>query len=127
MGEKYEPQKGDRVRVVLEGAVDSPPGAVGPDDQDLFIGAGGDGDVHIVDVRNVVSIEKLGPPVEVFGDGDIVRRKDDHTGGVFYLFDGKYVAVPVHVGFCNWKAHARYEDEFTSEEYERVTLVEAPF
>lgn len=111
MGEKYKPVAGDRVRVVLEGEV-------GPDATGHFyVGAPGEGNSIKAEVGHVVSIEKIEPPVEVFGPGDVVRPIGDPSN-VFALGYRQYLAI----GKANGTARAwTYEgSEFTSDEYELV-------
>lgn len=65
-------------------------------------------------------VEKVEPPVEVFGRGDIVRSK---SGGHVYLITSEgYVEMNENIrGYANPPA------TFTSKGYEKINLVEAPF
>jgi hypothetical protein len=110
MGEKYQPVKGDRVRVVLEGEV----GYVG----DLFFDVQGKGALNSIspDGDHVVSIEKLEPPVEVFGPGDVVRHQRI-PGLVYALGASGYFAVEAQA----WRP-GDYGKAFTSDRYEKVDL-----
>lgn len=76
MGEKYEPQKGDRV-------------------------------------------ERLGPPVEVFQPGDTVRNL---TTGVLYTI----AFGEMYYNHSRRRVYSMGGLPFTSENHERVTLVEPP-
>lgn len=117
MGEGWAPEVGDRVRVVLEGKAAALPGVAGPDDHDLFIEAGND--VHVVDVRHVVSIEKVEAPVEVFQPGDTVRNL---TTGVLYTI----AFGEMYYNHSRRRVYSMGGLPFTSENHERVTLVEPP-
>ncbi|MDP9820505.1 hypothetical protein [Nocardioides massiliensis] len=106
MSEKYTPVEGDKVRVVLEGAVDCTVSLgffVDADDVRSFVAN-----------KHVVSVEKIKPPVEVFGPGDTVRSKACRQlysigwGGYFVHATGK------------WRRELHLP--FTSERYERVEL-----
>lgn len=105
---------GDKVRVTLEGAVKNVLSSgkvhVGYDAQYLFI-------------HDPEDVEKIEPPVEVFKPGDVVRDKCD---GVDRLIVGNYDGSVR--GWVNLSTNHFYEGNFTftSEDYERVTLVEPP-
>lgn len=114
----YKPVKGDRVRVVLEGTVDI--GSAGyvtliPDGRDAA-------SIGLSRPRMEefnVSIEKIEPPVEVFGPGDVVR----HLGNKVSRY-----AIG-HNGYFSFQGNDfREHDEsflqktFTSKDYVRVEL-----
>lgn len=116
----HRPQVGDRVRVVLEADVSDVDGEgieFDSDEISLWIGPKARKDF-------VVSIEKIEPPVEVFGPGDVVRQRS-HPGNIKALYDESD-------GRCRWlqvtdshypagylsNSHSR----FTSKHYERVNL-----
>lgn len=109
-------KKGDRVRVTLEATVTHP---FTDDDAGLSVRFDDDvlGECTIGSSqvkRGEVSFEKIEPPAEVFGPGDVVRSKT--TGTVRTL------------GYGGWVNHATgnwYPDKnsrFTSGECERVDL-----
>jgi hypothetical protein len=111
----YKPQVGDQVRVVVEGEVELVDGfgfTVGPqfpviyeDDKDVL-----------------VSVEKIEPPVEVFGPGDVVRRLVDRDY-VYALGDNGYTNLTLqHVYTYNDDLRSFNADDFTSKSFERVTL-----
>lgn len=112
MSEKYSPQKGDRVRVVLEGEIKTV-------DLGEGVAARFEGDDYWTTVNErapfVVSIEKLEPPVEVFKPGDVVREIERPS----------VVRTIARAGWINHESGSFYTgsiDCFTSEDYERVTL-----
>lgn len=106
---------GDKVRVTLEGTVKNVLSSgkvhVGYDTRYLFI-------------HDPEEVEKIEPPVEVFKPGDYVR--DKHAGNDLRLIVGNYDGSVR--GWVNLSTNHFYENNttFTSEEYERVTLVEPP-
>lgn len=113
----YKPQKGDRVRVVLEG------GEVRRSVEDDSWVIEFDDNTYITEVNDgapfLVSIEKIEPPVVTFKPGDVVRSKRNpkwlytigqrgytqHTDGAYFA-DGPRAC----------------EDVFTSADYELVSL-----
>lgn len=106
-------RKGDRVRVTFEATVadigakyywfgDTPAAATG--------------EVH-KDTEGL-SIEKIEPPVETFGPGDVVRHKK-HRSFRYTLGRGGYFSHQL----LEWVSTAT---QFTSEDYELVILVEPP-
>lgn len=112
MGDKFKGLKvGDRVRITLESEI-------------TYFDREGDwvdaaNNTFRRNQKDVVSVEKLEPPVEVFGPGDVVRLKalPRYT---FHIGRGGYLDR-----FHNsWRAGAA---SFTSEAYDRVELVEKPF
>lgn len=112
-------KKGDRVRVTLEGEVKDvlTSGAVA-----LHY------DGEYVFVQPPEKVEKIEPPVEVFGPGDFVR--DPESGQVFLLIEDGYVQVKPTIGQANpltWPDQPDHTETFTSENYERVDVAEVPF
>lgn len=111
---EYSPQKGDRVRVVLEGEVL-------PDHEygGFSIGTGVNSNFITHGAEHLVSVEKIEPPVVTFQPGDVVRGKS--TGHVFLIREGgRWIALKnTHYG-------AGYESrtsvDFTSKNYELVSL-----
>ena len=101
-------KKGDRVRITIEGEVTA---------------VSTNGDLIVDDYHEIataaptggITVEKVEPPVEVFGPGDVVRHK---TEKVLYTI-GKN-------GFLNHRSGILWEsttfEPFTSEHYERVSL-----
>jgi hypothetical protein len=127
MGEKYTPVKGDRVRVVVEGEVEW----VTHYADGVFDLDGGAVGIH-PHHKNVVSIEKVEPPVEVFKPGDVVRHKAQ--GSVRALASDGYVRLDGEPGKFYWynalsgperslrpAVSYRLED-FTSKNFELVDL-----
>lgn len=110
MAENYEPKPGDRVRVVIEAEVDSvrPYRVVFAGRDDL------PGRYTEVLKSQIVSVEKVEPPVEVFEPGDTVRNK----------MVPDFVYSIGHGGFYAHRTGHWYEckSEFTSSDYERVEL-----
>lgn len=103
-----EVKVGDRVRVVLEGTV----GFTWAGNFELLDPTGEVRCSLHPGARHVVSVEVLPPPVETFGPGDVVRRKD--SGAIYTVGKNGYYhhgSTSVVLG----------EGLFTSERYERVT------
>ena len=112
-GPKYTPQRGDRVRVVIEGEVyhvAEDRFGVGDDPLD------GRGNIIYPDKGHVVSVEKLEPPVEVFKPGDVVRYKFGPRRYVYTIATGGYVD---HEDGVYLDAAG---DLFTSRSYEKIDL-----
>lgn len=105
---EYSPQKGDRVRVVLEGEVL-------PDHEygGFSIGTGVNSNFITHGAEHLVSVEKIEPPVVTFKPGDVVRSKSD--GDVRTLSQR---------GWINHTYGSYHESsaKFTSENYELVSL-----
>lgn len=97
---------GDRVRVVIEGT------AAEANENWLFVA---DCDISRAS-DGVVSVEKIDPPVEVFGPGDMVRRK-----GRRYVYSLGHDGYFDHTTGYYFNANIDQEP-FTSEAYERVNL-----
>jgi hypothetical protein len=111
----YKPKVGDRVRVVLEGEVDDPARGYGTYVRD------GDGITSFVAAEHVVSIEKIEPPVEVFKEGLVVRRRAGvNAGRVYTLGVGTY--VPHSDGYEIEYGVGYTRGFFNAENFERVTL-----
>lgn len=112
----YQPKKGDRVRVVLEGEAEvDRGGATGFRFSDGFFYTSID-----MFAPFVVSIEKVEPPVTVFKPGDVVREKV-RTEFVWQILNDGYVRVgsrPEGGAFDPQKSSM----EFTSEDYELVQI-----
>jgi hypothetical protein len=115
MSDRYKPQAGDRVRVVLEGKVRKQ-----PLNGQFIVGEAGQANHIIPSAAHVVSVELVGPatpPVEEFGPGDTVRAK---VAGYVYTIGSN--------GYYDHRARRVWTPTtFTSEGYERVELVEKPF
>lgn len=114
----YKPQKGDRVRVVVEGEITG----TYREGQCFNIGHSPGGMYVTPHTEHVVSVEKLEPPVEVFGPGDIVRPKD--IGHIVYMLGRNHYSY-VYTGPGEGEViRARFYDteRFTSERYEKVNL-----
>lgn len=106
MGEKYQPKKGDRVRVVLEGEVTRGLGITDTFDlEGRYIYANG---------YAVTSIEKIEPPVELFGPGDTVRGRA--TGRLFTL------AATGYINHGRGDFTCSSTQKFTSLDFERVEI-----
>lgn len=110
----YKPQKGDHVRVVLEGEVTS------PGEQGEFTLLPNNHCTSItLSLQRLAgfsaSIEKIEPPVTVFKPGDLLRRKSDGTHYLITL-DGWTI---VGNGYVEEQPAYR---PFTSEHYELVSL-----
>lgn len=115
---------GDRVRVTFEGTVGE---VLRLGDNNTVYGLGfvnqyGNGSHTIFTNQEGVTVEKVEPPVETFGPGDLVRSKVD--GGIRALASHGYVRIPRGEFF-------RYDDgrrgayslkEFTSKNHERVEV-----
>lgn len=112
--EKYVPKVGDRVRVVLEGEVQ------GTMFSSFQVGSDAVSTISNHPSGGLISVEKVEPPVEVFGPGDVVRHK--RTGGL-YAIPGEPNKVLV---LANGKYQGRLLEypskNLTSENYERVEL-----
>ena len=116
---------GDRVRLVYEGTYKSLGGdtrGVEPD---------GHADVFLYESHALAaakSVEKIEPPVEQFGPGDVVRRQGNGKpmvlgpDGYTYMNTGNYYT---YAGRAPDVKYAR--EDFTSGRFERVSLVEVPF
>jgi hypothetical protein len=113
MSDHYKPQAGDRVRVVLEGAVRKQ-----PLNGQFIVGRSGQANHIIPDAAHVVSVELIEPPVVTFKPGDTVRAKV--TGYHYTIGSNGYYD---HRARRVWSPTAA----FTSEGYERVELTEVPF
>lgn len=114
---KYKPVAGDRVRVVLEGEV----GWVSGSGTGNFEVGTGDSYVN-PDRAEVVSVDKIEPPVEVFKPGDVVRER---TTGVHYALavDGWTLLNGRDSRHYRKNATGGYVGgEFNSVAYERVPL-----
>lgn len=118
---------GDRVRVVIEDEVVRCDGGtiylkndVPGEDADMWFASGD---------PNVVSVEKIEPPVEVFKPGDFVKSKDG-VARVYYITQNGYVMIshPLAPG-ASWPHYEfdHSEDPFDSTEYTKVEMVEKPF
>lgn len=114
----YKPQVGDRVRVVLEGEVS----ATGTG----WFNLGG----YVLDGKSAtsiwptrertVSVEKIAPPVEVFGPGDVVRSKRE--GSYWQILDDGYVRLGTFEPGRSYAAVCSVGSRFTSADFERVSL-----
>jgi hypothetical protein len=112
----YKPQEGDRVRVVLEGDVAylCPGGG-------FMLASNG----IWPDQEHVVSVERIEPPVETFGPGDLLRSK--RSGGLRLLALGGYVVVR-STGFADGEflpygqSPAIPAQDFTSKDWEKVDV-----
>jgi len=111
--------RGDRVKVTLEGEVtrvlDIEPGS---EEVELRVEHNGRASYVYTDMATV---EKVEPPVEVFGPGDVVRDRVYHNL-VYTLGSDGYYSHRRDVWRANgspdhWKA-----GPFTSESYERVSV-----
>lgn len=110
---KYKPANGERVRVVYEGEVSS------SDDVGFTV----EGELPVLwEDQSLVSIEKIEPPVEVFGPGDVVRSKNGT--GTRALGKTGYIRLDREVGafFAYGSEFAKSLSDFTSKNYERVEL-----
>lgn len=110
----YKPQKGDRVRVVLEDEVR------GVESDGFVVGDAADANYIQPGAEHVVSIEKIEPPVEVFKPGDVVRSKDHPE--LVYLLDGEDGYSVFQYGKGGLVYHGANNRRFTSRRYERVEL-----
>lgn len=117
MGAQYKPVKGDRVRVVLEGEVDS---TFANGDFDLGRSIGWTNSIRPTD-ETVVSIEKIEPPVEVFKPGDVVRSKAN-PGLLYSIGRDGYLSHSLHEFFGWYPTGATHREAFTSRYYEKVSL-----
>src|SRR5690348_2997757 len=115
----YKPKKGDRVRVVLEGEVyHVTEGRFGVSDDP----SDGRGNIIYPDKGHAVSIEKIEPPVEVFGPGDVVRPRNESYRHLIYLLGANgYSFIDTAPG-----GHVFHKRDtarkFTSATYEKVDL-----
>jgi hypothetical protein len=108
----YKPQVGNRYRVTFEGDCERE-GVVR-----LGEGWAFGGEL----LNKAVSVEKIEPPVEVFGPGDVVRRLVDRDY-VYALGDNGYTNLTLqHVYTYNDDLRSFNADDFTSKSFERVTL-----
>lgn len=125
MSNKQGLKVGDKVRITRRGYV----GYVGqrgvdiythPEQEGYFLGS----DDH----EGVESIEKIGPPVEQFGPGDVVRPKGSKS--LIALGDDGFINLGMGrtyrpYGAANSNSYTGYNrslDSFTSENYEKVQL-----
>lgn len=112
MSEKYEPQAGDRVRVVLEGETNDV-----RKDGGFVLGIN-----YIIPAGStVVSIEKIEPPAHQFGPGDTIRHKT--VRNLIYTL-GREGYLSHHHG-SQWRPWSVYESDrgvFTDRQYEKVDL-----
>lgn len=105
---------GDRVRITIEGIADEilSGQAYGEHPEPRhFDTASSRGDM--------VTIEKIEPPVVTFGPGDVVRKREWSTHpGYLILADGQ------HASLENGAIHEEcsFKGPFTSEDYERVNF-----
>lgn len=106
---KYRPEVGDRVRVVLEGEVRE------TTTETFVVGDGFWSNVIHPDSEHLVSVEKVEPPVEVFGPGTVVRSK--RSGWAYTVGEGGFLSHELG----RWVIH-RLSNHFTSERYERIEL-----
>lgn len=111
--EKYRPVKGDRVRVVLEGEV-----VEALSSTTFTVGEAGTWENLINQEReHVVSVEKIEPPVEVFGPGDTVRSRF-YPNLVYSIGDDGCYAHHAR----EWRPAGEDDSYFTSATHERVEL-----
>lgn len=78
-----------------------------------------------IEKKFVTSIEKIEPPVEAFGPGDVVRSVHKFPAGNLYaITDRGFVRLSGSgwTGAPNGTEVAFDTSEFTSEHYEKVTL-----
>jgi len=98
--DKYTPEEGDYVRVVIEGRVDS---------RSTFNDWFSVGDFEFYPTE-VASVEKIDPPVVQFKPGDTVR--DKHRPEVFTL------GVDGYLDHQNWQWYPAPITGFDSQHYE---------
>lgn len=110
----YKPQKGDRVRVVLEDEVR------GVESDGFVVGDAADANYIQPSAEHVVSIEKIEPPVEVFKPGDVVRAKWNDSF-LYSLGRDGYFSHSSALWFP-YENSITQEKDFTSRAYERVEL-----
>ena len=119
MGDYY-PKDGDTVRVVLEGTVTA--AGSGVEGRDFILYGDSPRMNHIFPADpQVISVEKIGPPVVTFQPGEIVESLTNGMPRARYLVGSG--------GYFSWQTLAWFAvgDVFTSEHYRKVELVEAPF
>lgn len=118
-------KKGDRVRVVIEGEVTSAADG-GGFHFDVGQAAGW---IH-PDAPEVVSVEKIEPPVEVFGPGDVVRSISQPDYVYLVRPNNRYIYLRTHHDHHDHDApnvlvgreFGPASFGFTSKYYERVDL-----
>lgn len=110
-----EIKKGDRVRFTGEGVVRS---VCDGDTLDVENGAGEFIGWLLPDVDGV-TVEKIEPPVETFRPGDYVRYRDIPEFTYLILEDG-------YVDLYNNLYNESRANFFTTDHYDRMTLVEPP-
>lgn len=112
---EYKPQDGDRVRVVYEGVVGD------ADTLGFLIREEGKDTVpFFFSDAGLVSVEKIKPPAEVFGPGDVVR--DKATGSLYSIGHDGYLSHQTH-GFYEWyPGGACRPNYFDSRGYEKVEI-----
>lgn len=125
MTEKYRPEKGDRVRVVLEGVVE--PGIDGFFLLSSLEDDSGHANFIWPDEAHVVSIEKVEPPVVQFQPGDIVRHNG--SGLIFVLGKNGYTHITTYPGLYRTYESVCYgsPEDFNSKGFTKIELVEKPF
>ena len=112
----YAPKVGDRVRVVLEGVVKEEINTFG-------IKMDNDAGQWLAELyidRPGVTVEKIEPPVETFGPGDVVRDRSIPK----YTY---YIGRDGYLDIYNKGLWNEGGGTFTSEHYEKVSLHESPF
>lgn len=112
-------KKGDRVRITFEGEADEYLAGITYGTHEA-----GDRNFEVrSDEGDTVTIEKIEPPVEVFGPGDLLRTTHDGPPAYYYLAENGYVRL-VGGGYGNVTPFYEYDegDVFTSKEYEKVDL-----
>ena len=113
----YEPEKGDRVRVTLEGEVTD----TGTHDGHHFDIEGGLVFTHREGVT-VELVEKAKPPVVTFEPGDFVREKGLRDALFLIGPEGGWTDVRTGRSFD----YSSGDTPWTSEHFEKVELHEAP-
>lgn len=115
---------GDRVKVAIEGTVGE---VLRLGDNNTVYGLGfvnqfGNGSHTVFTNQDDVTVEKIEPPVETFGPGDVVRAK-----GIRGVFESRALGRDGYLAFPGGRFYRYGTDgfqasEFTSDRYERVEI-----
>ena len=114
--------KGDRVRVVIEGEV-AFASSIGTYHVKVGVGEVDMGEVYVDPaLPDTYAIEKVEPPIVQFGPGDVVRHRLD-SGSLRVLGQSGYIILPGGEEYDYSGAEGGFtKAEFTSDSFERVEV-----
>lgn len=110
---------GDWYRITIEGQWDADESAIATKGLASLV----HGDDFLTDDSDIVTVEKIEPPVEIFRPGDVVRSRELPTTILALSKKGyTYVGANNRGLFLRYERGSRSPEEFTSEDYEKVSL-----